>query len=106
VLPWAWSATNGGMSMQDKMSFELITGQHSSFFQPVDSFSDFKTNMTFWIETVIGEFMFVNDFLRNTPAVTTHVLEDFHFRDEKEILEISSAAACSMLGIQDGAIEL
>jgi hypothetical protein len=46
-------------------------------------------------------------FLRNIATGNSHVLEDFHFRDKKEILEISSAAAWSMLGIRgDGAIEV
>ena len=34
------------------------------------------------------------------------MLENLLFRDEKKILEIACTVACSMLGIQDGAVEM
>ena len=44
--------------------------------------------------------------MRDVALMDAHALEKFHFRDEKEIFEITCTAVCSMFGIQDGAVEM
>jgi hypothetical protein len=87
VLPQTWSETKWSVAVRGEMSFELIVSKNCSLFQSVYAFADFQIDITFRIEELVGEPIFINDILRDIAAMDSHILENLHFRAEKEIFE-------------------
>jgi hypothetical protein len=52
------------------------------------------------------KFVFVDDCRWDVLAMDAHVLIDGHVRTKKEILEITSAVACAVLGVRDSTVEM
>ena len=54
----------------------------------------------------VAKIVGVENLLRDALLVDTHVLENFHSGDKKEIFQITSAAAGTLFGIGDGTVDV
>mgnify|MGYP002810569282 CR=1 FL=1 len=106
VSPEAGRNWNRGVAVGGEMVLELVVGKNTCFFETAHSFANFKIDVAFGIEVCVAEIVGVENLLRDALLVDTHVLEDFHSGDKKEIFQITSAVAGTLFGIGDGAVDV
>ena len=92
--------------MRSKMFFELLVGKDAGFLEAVHAFLDFNVEKTTGIKVIVGEAIFVDNFLRDVASMDAHVLKNFPYGSKKEIFEVSSAVASAGGSIRDGAVQM
>ena len=106
VLPETRSERCRKLAMRSKMFFELLVGKDSGFLEAVHAFLDFNVKKTTGIEVIVGEAIFVKNFLSDVTSMDAHVLKFFHYGSKKEIFEVSGAVASAVGSIRDGAVQM
>ena len=106
VAPEPRGKAKRSIAIGGKVCFELIIAKNTGLFEAIHAFADFKIYISLGIKVVRGEVLFFQDFVRDIPAIDSHILKKNQVGADEEIFEITSTVSSTFVCIGNGAVEM